>query len=431
MDPIDERLAASDPAAHGYTHPRFEAMVSRVVATRPATRDAVWRSFRMKVAAAVTATSVLTGAGIAALSTVGVSLPVLSLAAGAHGANTPSAATGTKFAGTMMRLELNWQFTGADNFSTSPGSATVYTMTGPGDPASTLSDAASVLGVDVGTPTSSDSGQSYSSTGANYTGSVVTNGGFASWSIYSSASSSGTSSSSTSSTSTMSSDAFDATALADAHQLGTFDLGAPQGTDESGNGAGPFDVTVPILVGGRATDFAYDFSFTSDGTLQSADGVSFSLASLGDYPLISPSAGVGQIDSQLYITTAFAGGGIEPMLGSSVAPTTTPGGPTTPTTAVNGSAPPVATPTDTTPPDTSVTSPVDSTTTTLPPTVVNLTDETTQYGAYSMTDGSTLLLPVYVYDGDVVGQGWQATFRVIPVEPSYLDLSTVTRPGIF
>jgi hypothetical protein len=440
MESIEERLTASDPAAQGYTNPQFEAMVSRVAATRPASRDAIWRSFRTKVAAALTATGVLTGAGIAALSTAGVSLPVLSFAAAAHGANTPSAATSTKFS-TLMRLNVNWQFTGADNFSTAPGSATVYTMTAPSDPSATLTAAASVLGVDVGTPASSDAGQSYSSTGPNYTGSVVTNGGFASWSIYASApssvttspgtSSSGTSSTSTSSTAPVSSDAFNSTALADAHQLGTFDLGAPVGTDESGNGAGPFDVTVPILIGGRATDFAYDFSFASDGTLQSADGVGFSLAPLGDYPLISPSAAVDQINSQLYVTTAFAGGGIQPMLGSSVAPTTTPGGPTTPTTGVNGSGPPVATPTDTTPPDTTPTNPVDSTTTTLPPTVVNLTAETTQYGAYSMTNGSTLLLPVYIYDGDVVGQGWQATFRVIPVDPNYLDLSTVTRPGIF
>ena len=54
-----------------------------------------------------------------------------------------------------------------------------------------------------------------------------------------------------------------------------------------------------------------------------------------------------------------------------------------------------------------------------------------QYGAYSMSDGSTLLLPVYVYTGDVVGQTWQASFRVIPVDPAYLDLTAIVSARLF
>ena len=73
----------------------------------------------------------------------------------------------------------------------------------------------------------------------------------------------------------------------------------------------------------------------------------------------------------------------------------------------------------------------DPTTSTIPPTVVNISGVTDQYGAYSMSGGTTLLLPVYVYSGDVVGQTWQASFRVIPVDPAYLDLTSIVSARLF
>ncbi|MFI5035511.1 MAG: hypothetical protein ACHQFZ_04835 [Acidimicrobiales bacterium] len=418
MRSIDERLAASDPAARGYTHPRFDAMLLRVVAT-PTRRDAAWRAFRLRVAAALAGTGLLTGAGIAALSTAGVSLPVLSFAASVQHAAGANTATKTAPSMMLMPLERNWQFTGADNFSSAPGSATVYSLSAPGDLAGTLAGAAQILGVDAGTPATSDGGASYTSAGPTYSGWLTANGGFASWGI-----SLNDQSATASSSGSVASDAFNATALADARALGSFQLGAPTSSAPGGDTTAPVDVTVPILVDGRATEFAYDFTFGADGTLVSAAGVSFALSAVGAYPLISPAAGVDQISAQLYVSEAFAGGLATPMLGATATPPSAGAGSTSPVGASDSTSP------TSTPPDTTPTT-ADATTTTMPPVVVNLTDESTQYGAYSMTDGSTLLLPVYVYTGDVVDQGWQASFRVVPVDPAYLDLSMVVSPRIY
>ncbi len=422
MRSIDERLIASDPAAAGYEHPRFGAMLSRVVATPVSRRDATWRSFRLKVAAAVALTGAVTGTGIAALSTSGVSLPVLSFAAGVSHQAGSDAATKFTTASPMMFLQRNYEFTGAGNFSSAAGSATVYTISAPSDPAATLSNAASSLGVDVGTPSSTDNGQSYAATGPTYSGSVDTFGGFASWDV-SLTDQSGVATSST----TVATDAFNAKALSDAHQLGNFDLGTPTATAEGSDATAPVDVNVPILVGGKVTNLSYDFVFAADGSLVSADGVSFTLTPLGEYPLISPAAGVDQIKDQLFVAFDVAGwtaapGGVLSTGSSSTGPATS----VAPPTVVNGSSSAGSAPSDTTPPSTE-----DTTTTTIPPLVVNLTQESDQYGAYAMANGSTLLLPIYAYTGDVVGQGYQASFRVIPVDPAYLDLTLAVRPQIY
>jgi hypothetical protein len=37
-----------------------------------------------------------------------------------------------------------------------------------------------------------------------------------------------------------------------------------------------------------------------------------------------------------------------------------------------------------------------------------------------------MLLPIYVYDGTIEGDSsYQVRFHVVPIDPSYLDLSTV------
>ncbi len=421
MSSFDERLSASDPARDGYTHPAMGAMISRVVATGRPRRDAAWRAFRLKIASAVAGTGVVTGAGILALSSAGVSLPVLSFAAATTHTSSAGSIYGTSTApnAMLMPLQRNWQITGADNVSDAPGSAVVYTLSAPSDLAGTLSQAAQVLGVDIGAPSTNGDDQSYSATGQNYSGWLESNDGFASWGI-----SLNSSTTSAAASGPVSLDQFNATALSDAQQLGTFELGAPSPQALGDNNTGPVDVTVPILVDHEQTDFAYDFTFGSDGSLQSADGVAATLSPLATYPLVSPSAGVGEILSQLYVTTAPMGGGFAtPMLGSSSNTTAPSAGSSDATTTVpvNG--------TDSTPPDSVPTT--DPTTSTIPPTVVNITGVTDQYGAYSMSGGTTLLLPVYVYNGDVVGQTWQASFRVIAVDPAYLDLSSIVSARLF
>jgi hypothetical protein len=86
----------------------------------------------------------------------------------------------------------------------------------------------------------------------------------------------------------------------------------------------------------------------------------------------------------------------------------------------------VTTPGVATPPGTTDTSPP----ATVVPTVVDLTGVSTTYGVFTMSDATTMLLPMYVYTGDVVGDSSsQVTFQVVAIDPSYLDLSKVQNVG--
>ncbi len=453
MKSIEERLVASDPSiATPYAPADYEAMVRRVVAALYPKAATTWRGFKIKMASSVAAASLLTALGITALSTAGSTLPILGFAA-ASTPKTSGIATSPTAASTLMRLNVNYQFTGADNFSTAPGNGVAYAFSAPSDGGATLSQVAQVLHVDVGTPTTTDNGQSFTSSGPQYAGWLVQNAGYSSWGIDYSLNSLNPSKS-------LTADQLKARAVALAHRLGDLTLGVATIDTVSSDSLSPTSVTVPIVVGGLPTDLSYSFTFASDGVLMSASGQSFALASVGNYPLISPAAGVREITSQLGLVSGVMNDGgvagsqpgqvgsgssssgsstgaagattpptpvVSPMLGSetttSVAPTTTdssvaPPVNTGPVTAVPSS------------PGTTDTLPTDSvptTATTVPaPTIVNLTDVSIQYGVFTMANGTTMLLPMYVYVGIVVGESsYRATFRVVPIDPSYLDLSTV------
>lgn len=67
----------------------------------------------------------------------------------------------------------------------------------------------------------------------------------------------------------------------------------------------------------------------------------------------------------------------------------------------------------------------DVTTTTTPspqPQVVHLSSYTTAYGIFTMADGSVLALPEYVYTGTPEGASYTLEFRVVPIDPQYIDL---------
>jgi hypothetical protein len=68
----------------------------------------------------------------------------------------------------------------------------------------------------------------------------------------------------------------------------------------------------------------------------------------------------------------------------------------------------------------------DVTTTTQPAVVtVALQGYTLQYGIFSMQDGTVLALPEYVYTGTPDGQSFTEAFRVIPIDPQYIDLKSI------
>ncbi|MGH9020659.1 MAG: hypothetical protein ACRDV0_06525, partial [Acidimicrobiales bacterium] len=348
-----------------------------------------------------------------------------------------------------MPLMRDYAFTAGGSLSSAPGAGEVYALTPGATDGSLLTRAASVLGVDVGAPTSTD-GQNFTSSSSSYTGWLSVLSGYTSWGL--SAVNQPNPSSTIADSAT---NAFDARALAYAAQLGG-DLGSPSDAALGADPAGPVEVTVPILVDSLTTPFTYDFEFAADGTLLGADGVSFSTTAQGNYPLVSPVDGVTLIPSQYFLVTNFvtegfvapfatADGSSSGVVPSPTSPSATggspapsPGSPTPSTVATSSSdsppttiappvaTPPIATPPVATPPDVTP----DTTPTTVAPTNVTVTSVTTEYSVFSMANGSTLLLPIYVYTGDVDGGG-TATFSIVPIDPSYLDLSQITRVMMF
>lgn len=438
MRSSEERLVASDPAAGApYTLANFDAMISRIVTSPYERPAAAWRGFKFRMAGSVAAASLLTALGITALNTAGSALPILGFAA-ASTHKSAGFATQSPTAGTFMIARLNYQFHGADNFPTQGGVATSYTLNAPSDPAATLSDVAKVLHVDVGTPSTTDNGQSFTANGAQYSGWLVPYAGYDTWGVNVNATQS-------TSVPTQSPDQLKALAVSFAQALGTFDVGTAS-VDAPSGPTGPTNVTVPILVAGENTGIDYFFSFAGDGTLLSVGGDSFAIQPAGDYPLLSPADGVGQISAQFAISMGMlATGGIASAspngtgtssggVGSSAPPTVTPtSGDATTSSVAPPSTEPSTTPTTgpitSSPPSGPATPPSDSvptTTTTMAPTIVDLTGYSSQYGVYTLSDGTTMLLPIYVYDGTVEGDSsYQVSFHVVPIDPSYLDLSTV------
>jgi len=431
---FEERLIASDPAAGApYTSANFDAMISRIVASPYEKSATAWRGLKFRMAGSVAAASLLTALGITALNTAGSALPILGFAAASAHKST-GYATQSPVAGTFMIARLNYQFHGADNFPTQGGVATSYTLNAPSDPAATLSDIAKVLHVDVATPSTNDNGQSFTANGAQYSAWLVPYAGYDTWGVNLNATQS-------TSVPTQSPDQLKALAVSFAQALGTFDVGTAS-VDAPSGPTGPTNVTVPILVAGKNTGLDYFFSFAGDGTLLNAGGNSFAIQPAGDYPLLSPADGVGQINAQFAISMGMlATGGIASAsssgtgtssggVGSSAPPTS--GDATTSTVAppsTEPSTPATTGPITSSPPSGPATPPSDAvptTTTTMVPTIVDLTGYSSQYGVYTLSNETTMLLPIYVYVGTVEGDSsYQVSFHVVPIDPSYLDLSAV------
>ena len=342
-----------------------------------------------------------------------------------------------------MRMIDNWSFSAGPSLSTQAGSATVYSLAPGAAGAAPLTSAASALGLDIGTPTTTD-GSTYTSSTADFTAWLSDSGGYAAWGILSTSPAATPDSTTIASTATS---AFDARAVADAQALGAT-VGAPSDAALGADPSGPVQVTLPVTVDGLSTPFTYDFEFAADGTLLGADGVSVATTALGDYPLVSPADGVAQISAQLFLVTPGVSEGFASPFAtvdgasSGAAPPTNPpadsgaaspapGATTPPTVAPPSPSPVTPTPAPTPSPSPSPSpSPTPVSTTTAPPVPVTVTSVSEEYDVFPMTDGSTLLLPVYVYTG-TDPSGDQLTFRIVPVEPSYLDLSNVVRVMLY
>jgi hypothetical protein len=274
------------------------------------------------------------------------------------------------------------------------------------------------------------------SSGPKYSGTLSKNSGYAWWQI------SDNSSPAASQGSPAPVASLEALAFSLAQQMGSLDLGIATVVPVPAPPGGPTTVTVPIMVAGEPTDLGYDFMFASDGTLLSATGEDFSVRSSASYPTVSPAAGVGEITPQLGLASISVGwvaagsgsgasgsappGDQVPSPGNGHEVTTTVPSTSVGSAPVTSGSPPttVANPTTRTPPAGTSTSP--TTVTTVTPTVVDLTGVSTKYGFFTMSDSTSKLLPVYVYTGTIVDASpSQATFQVVAVDPSYLDLTSV------
>ena len=363
MKSIEERLADSNPVAQQYVPADYEQMVARAMRhSRPV--DSVWRAFRLRMAGSVAAASALTVLGVSALNGAGA-LPVLGFsAAGSHGptASSVKAAPGA-IEGTMMPVMLNYTFTGAENFSSTAGSAPVYALSAPGDLATTLASVASALGITLATTVDAGNSSSYYGvSGTGYSGTIYNNGGSDYWNIDATPNGVTGASGSTGSTGTVvpapvtgstgASGATGATGSTGATGVtGTTSTTGPTGSSGPTGSTGPVTatgslaaqslgfvralgdysagtatqsvsggvttITVPLLINGYPSDMSDSFSFASDGTLQSVSGSTFTLSTVATYPMISESAGVAQITAQQRLFRRFVDY-------TTVAPTTAP-----------------------------------------------------------------------------------------------------------
>lgn len=395
MKSLEERLAQSDPSrARSYEPTDLGAMVARVMASPHPRHDNAWRSFRVKMAGSMAAASLLTGLGVTALGLAGSTLPILSFASSpAHSKSDGVYFSVVAPSANEWRTSLSPELAGGIALSSAPARAVAYAMSGPRDGATTLVAVARAVGVDVGRPVTSNGGASYTSKGPRYSGSLARHRGYSTWSII-------TNPSVRPSPQSM---LTDAALLQRAVRLARR---TGMSVDAQGSSAGPLmsgaaaqvRVFVPVRANGRGTDFFDEFLLSRVGMLLGAWGQSFTLRSLGEYPLLSPRAGVAQIAAQRNLTPSYLVPATPPTSSIPLGPPALRSG-----SGGNASTNPLTGP------------------------ILSWRSVSVRYASFTMVNGSTFLLPTYVYVG-VLSHGAHVTFRVVPIKPTYLDLTQVQRP---
>lgn len=435
MSDFEERLRAADPAAtSSYQHPDTNAMISRIMARAPRARRHVLRSFQLRMAGSVALAAALAVGGIAALDGASPGLAVFALAA-PHSTRTPGATYGSAAVvprSGVMRIFEDFDFTAGPDLATTAGTGAAYELTLPASASAEASRIAGIFNVS-GSPVDVNSdGQDFTVT--DPTGNYVeyeTYDTVPQWS-YSIAIPQAAGTSSTTSDGTTVAMPSQSTVNADVQnylsQLGYgYQVTDPQFSTSNDVVTSPGQPTVTtneeqatysVTVDGQMTDQYFDFTVDQNNNVVSADGPAFSVDPAVNYPLQSPAAGVGVLESQQQAYAAQYAAGQASDAGSS----------TTPPPATSGSSPaspPSATATD------------DTTTTTTPsaPPIVDVTldAETISYQTYQLTDGTVWMLPIYNYTGLVTnadGSSYTGTWSTIAVDPTYIQVSTSSSGGI-
>ena len=192
------------------------------------------------------------------------------------------------------------------------------------------------------------------------------------------------------------------------------------------------DVTIPIVIDGEATDQSYDVAYGANDELENASGILATATPESAYPTISPSDVVSLLNEDHGFVFY---GGIAPMDGLAPPAVTTPSTSGTPSAGTTGSSEGSGAQSTTGSPTTSSPgSAVTTTTTSGPPVVdVDINAATMELGTYTLTDGTTWLLPTWDVSGPESGTTitTAATYsaNVIAVEAQYVHLQT--EPVVF
>jgi hypothetical protein len=378
MSDFQERLAAADPVGSGsYAHRDPEAMLARIVTHNPMRRDGVLRTFKLKMAGAVTMASLVTVGGIAVLQSTAPGLPLLALAsAGSH--KSISASLAHDFS-TAKRINEEFAFTPGPGFTSSATTASAYRLQVPSSASAEVTRITSILGV---TGTSSPFvSVSYESSGVPQ------------WSY---SNDSTVAPPSRSSLTTFAS--IEANVQKYLVQLG---YGYTATNPLRSNSMNQKNVSYRVVVDGIMTDQNVRFTFDSNNVLTYASGPAFYIDSAISYPLQSHVAGVDVLNDQQRNYFAPRGGS---ALGPNASASTTS---LTPTSASSSSR--------TGPPIVGVT--LDSVTTTLQ--------------SVTLINGSVWLVPDFVYTGMIKnadGSTTSGTWTTIAIDPSFVKLSVAKGP---
>jgi len=468
-DNLNSRMAGIDPA-RGIA-PLSEGAIERVTrnAMSPAPTPWTWGKYRLASLGAFAGSTAVVVAAILGIQAAAQELPVLAI-----GAPTSSAAGQTKGSTTpnaMMMPYLRYEFTVGPNLSSSTGSGTSYELGTSIDAQAAAAQLAKAFGIS-GDVTSPYQGAYQVGPDAGPNVSTYTSGGIVQW-TYSAASATVSSPPPPATTAPTAPDATlpsDAQAASDARALLTSagvdasTLGAAKVDSSSGT---EVDVTIPMVVDGLVTDQSFYVAYGSGDAVVSASGVFATVSPMTTYPTIAPTDAVN-------VLIAHHGfvyyGGVMPMAGAAATPSTVPSttpsagsasgnsGPTGSTTvpintgptAVTGNTGPSGTTGNTGPTGvtgntgpsgttgntgptgvTGNTGPSGTTgptgTTDGPPVIsVEIDQATLTLATYTLTDGTTWLLPTWSLSGTetgstvTAGSTYQAS--VLAIDSQYVNL---------
>lgn len=415
-DELLSRIAAVDPAARlaPMTEGALERVSRRVM--HPAPKAWTWRRYRLASLGALVGSGGLVIAGILGIQSAAQNLPILALGqshAAKAGPNAPAS-------NALMMPYESFQFTADPSLSSDTGTGAVYELSSSIDGSTAASQVAQALGVS-GDVTSSGDGSFQVGPDNGPDVSTWTSSGIVSFD-YESASPVSISSPDAAPTTTTvpagplpTNDQAAQRAVALLGSLGvTSDLGAPSVS----NYGTEVDVTIPIVVDGLATDQTFYVAYGPNSVLNSVSGEIVTATAETTYPTISQTDAVNVVIAHNGFVYC---GGVMPLNAaastgstgaSSSGSTSTTVGP--PSGAVGDSSPPFTTPT--------------TTPTTIPEPVVDvdINQATMQLATFSLTDGTSWLLPSWALSGPESGtsvtSGSTYTANVMAVDAQYVQL---------